>query len=249
MQITTTSDERTASPVFRAGISALKRLSDYHQYQAIGLDGLLGQKGALLVACNHSFATYDAVLLALAGYQASGRWFHAMADRLFFRIPVVGDLFSTMGFVEGTRDTAQALLARGEVLGVLPGGMREAVKSSRHKYTVDWRDRRGFVWLSMMTGTPIALAACPRADDIFDIVDNPVTPWVYQRFKIPVALFRGRGPTPLPRPVKLWHLVSEPILPPVAPDQVTERDVEAHHAALSARMADLMHRSLRLGLS
>ena len=242
-----TMTERTSSPVFKAGIAALRRLSDYHQYRAHGLDKLLGTEGGLLVACNHSFATYDAVLLALAGYQASGRWFHAMADRLFFRIPLVSDFFSTMGFVEGTRGTAEALLRSGEVLGVLPGGMREAVRSSRQKYAIDWRDRRGFVWLSMTTGAPIALAACPRADDIFDVVDNPLTPWVYERFRLPVAFFRGRGPTPVPRPVALWHLVSEPIYPPVAPDQVTERDVEAHHAHLSARMADLMRDALQLG--
>lgn len=241
-----TMTERTSSPLFRAGIAALRRLSDYHQYRAYGLEGLLGSRGGLLVACNHSFATYDAVLLALAGYDASGRWFHAMADRLFFRIPLVSDFFSTMGFVEGTRETAEALLRRGEVLGVLPGGMREAVRSSRHRYAIDWRGRRGFVWLSMMTGAPIALAACPRADDIFELVDNRVTPWVYHRFRLPVALFRGRGPTPVPRPVKLWHLVSEPIAPPVPPDQVTERDVDAHHAHLTARMASLMRDALHM---
>src|SRR5688572_27492686 len=157
MQLAT---DRTSSPVFKTGVAALRRLADYHNYRAHGLDGLLATEGGLLVACNHSFATYDAVLLALAGYDASGRWFHAMADRLFFRIPLVKDFFTTMGFVEGTRATATSLLESGEVLGVLPGGMREALRPNRDRYTIDWSNRLGFVWLSMTTGTPIALAAC-----------------------------------------------------------------------------------------
>ena len=239
--------DRTSSPVFKTGIAALRRLSDYHQYRAYGLDKLLASEGGLLVACNHSFATYDAVLLALAGYDASGRWFHAMADRLFFRIPVVSSFFTTMGFVEGTRATATDLLLRGEVLGVLPGGMREALRPTSDRYTIDWRKRLGFVWLSMTTGTPIALAACPRADDIFDLLPNPVTPFIYDRLRLPLAVFRGRGPTPLPRPVELWHLVSEPIYPSVAPDQVSERDVVAHHAYLTTRMTALMEEALQLG--
>jgi 1-acyl-sn-glycerol-3-phosphate acyltransferase len=238
--------DRTSSPAFQAGVGLLRRLADYHRYEAIGLERALAETGALLVACNHSLATYDAVLLALAGYDASGRWFHAMADRLFFRIPLVGAFFRQMGFVEGTRDVALDLLRRGEVLGVLPGGMRESLRSSRDKYTVDWRGRRGFVWLSMLTGAPIVLAACPRADDIFVVADNPVTPWIYSRFKVPLAIFRGRGPTPVPRPVKLWHLLSDPVHPRVAPDQVTERDVVAHHDLLSRRMAALMRESLDL---
>lgn len=244
MQLAT---DRTSSPVFKTGVAALRRLADYHNYRAHGLDGLLATEGGLLVACNHSFATYDAVLLALAGFDASGRWFHAMADRLFFRIPVVKDFFTTMGFVEGTRATATSLLESGEVLGVLPGGMREALRPNRDRYTIDWQGRLGFVWLSMTTGAPIALAACPRADDIFDLLPNPVTPFIYDRLRLPLALFRGRGPTPLPRPVELWHLVSEPIVPPVAPDQVTERDVHAHHAYLTTRMSSLMRDALELG--
>ncbi|HEU5056678.1 MAG TPA: lysophospholipid acyltransferase family protein [Kofleriaceae bacterium] len=246
MELTT---DRTSSPVFKTGLAALRRLGDYHQYRAYGLEKLLSTEGGLLVACNHSFATYDAVLLALAGYDISGRWFHAMADRLFFRIPVVSSFFTTMGFVEGTRATATELLMRGEVLGVLPGGMREALRPTDQRYTIDWRKRHGFVWLSMTTGTPIALAACPRADDIFSLLPNPVTPFVYDRFRLPLAVFRGRGPTPLPRPIPLHHLVSEPIHPPVAPDQVTERDVLAHHAHLTDRMNALMRAALELGAS
>lgn len=232
------------SPGFERGLAMLRRLSAYHQYEAFGLDRALAVRGGMIVACNHSLATYDAVLLALAGYERSGRWFHAMADRLFFRIPGVGAAFSTMGFIEGTRAAGLDLLRRGEVLGVLPGGMRESLRSSAHKYAIDWTGRHGFVWLSLLSGAPIVLAACPRADDLFAIADTRVTRWAYARLKLPVPVFRGRGPTPIPRPVKLWHVLSEPIAPPVPPDRVDAEVVHAHHARLAARMAELMQRAL-----
>ncbi len=235
---------RTASPVFHAGLAALDKLAAYHQHRALGLEAALEVRGPLIVACSHSLATYDAVLLALAGYRASGRWFHAMADRLFFRIPGVSQFFSTMGFVEGTRARATELLQQGEVLGILPGGMRDALRSSRQRYTFDWSGRLGFVWLSLTTGAPIVLAACPRADDLFDIADSQVTRLAYQHLRLPLPLFRGRGATWVPRPVPLCHVLSEPIAPPVAPDRVTERDVLAHHEHLCARMAALMQEAL-----
>jgi hypothetical protein len=229
---------------FQRGLALLRRLSAYHQYEAFGLDRVLETRGGVIVACNHSLATYDAVLLALAGYEASGRWFHAMADRLFFKIPGVRSAFSTMGFVNGTRAAGLDLLRRGEVLGVLPGGMRESLRSSEHKYQIDWEGRYGFVWLSLLSGAPIVLAACPRADDLFDIADTCVTQWAYRRLKLPIPLFRGVGPTPIPRPVKLWHVLSEPIYPRVAPDQVDDRAVRAHQAMLVERMTALMGEAL-----
>ena len=238
------SEQQRNSPGFQRGLALLRRLSAYHQYEAFGLTDILHVKSGAIVACNHSLATYDAVLLALAGYDASGRWFHAMADRLFFRLPGIGPAFSTMGFIEGTRSAGLELLANDEVLGVLPGGMREGLRSSARKYRIDWERRYGFVWLSLLSGKPIVLAACPRADDIFDVADSPLTQWAYRRFKIPLPLFRGRGGMPVPKPVKLWHVLSEPIYPRVSPDRVDDAAVRAHHAMLVERMRELMHRAL-----
>jgi 1-acyl-sn-glycerol-3-phosphate acyltransferase len=235
-----------SSLTFRAGLGALRRLRDYHKYEAIGIERAMGVQGPVIVALSHSLATYDAGLLGLAGYEATGRLVAVMADRVVFRIPLVRDFLSTMGFVEGSRDTALALLARGEMLGVLPGGMREQLGIRRQKYTVDWKGRYGFVWTALRSGAPVVLAACPRGDDIFEVTDNPLTTWAYDRFHLPVPLFHGRGPTLVPRPVKLWHLLSEPIHATVPPDRVTERDVHAHHRLLSERMAALMKEALDL---
>ena len=78
-----TEAQRT-SPGFLRGLALLRRLAAYHQYEAFGLDEILHIKTGAIVVLNHSLALYDAMLLQLAGYEASGRWVHPMADRLMF---------------------------------------------------------------------------------------------------------------------------------------------------------------------
>lgn len=85
------------------------------------------------------------------------------------------------------------------------------------------------------------LAACPAADDIYTLYENPVTPAFYQKFKWPLPLFRGWGPTLLPRPVKLEHYLSEPFPPPACADgRPDDRDVIAFHGLLVNRMNELL---------
>jgi hypothetical protein len=175
-----------------------------------------------------------------------GRIPRSIGDRLIMRSRIAGRFFKNIGFFEGSREAAVEVLRQDHVLGLVPGGMREALRASSDKYRVEWRGRMGFVWASMLSGKPIVLGACPRADDIYDVADLAITRRVYEKYKVPFALIRGIGPTVVPRPVKLHHLLSEPILPNVPPDRVKEEDVVAHHAALAARMDRLMKDALDL---
>jgi len=217
----------------------LRALCDYHQYEVSGLERVPKTGGALIVF-NHSLATYDSWLFAVPLKDELDRSAYAIGDRLLLNTPIVGKAFREFGFVEGTRTEAARILSEGNLLGVVPGGMREALRPSNAKYRVDWRGRTGFVWASLLSGAPIILAACPRADDIFEVADVKLTQRIYERFKVPMALFHGIGPTPLPRRVKLRHVLSEPIAPPVAPGAATPEVVDAHHASLTARMNEML---------
>jgi 1-acyl-sn-glycerol-3-phosphate acyltransferase len=233
--------------IFEAAEATLRWLRDYHSHEVFGFENL-PETGPALMIFHHSLATYDSFLTAPLIKDRQGRLLRGLADRKIFKTPIVGTVFTEMGFIDGTREGTRAILSRGELVGLAPGGMREALRSSREKYQFDWRGRLGFVWVSLLSGAPIVLAACPRSDDIYDVLPNPFTPWAYDKFRVPLPLFRGRaGISPLPRPIKLWHLLSEPIFPRVAPDQVQQRDVEQHHAYLTSRMKRLMEESLRLG--
>ena len=234
-----------ATRTFEFGEGLLRRLAKYHRYEALGFEHIPKQ-GPALVVFHHSLATYDSFLLGVFILDRLGRRFQGLADNLVFRTPGLGHLFTEMGFVPGTREKTIEMLQRGEIIGLAPGGMREGLRGRRRKYRIDWRGRFGFVWTSMLAGAPIILAACPRSDDIYDVYDNPITPWLYRRCHLPLPLFRGRWSTPIPRPVKLHHLISEPIYPPVPPEQVERADVERHQAYLVERMDALMAESFAM---
>ena len=225
--------------------AAMRRLRAYHRYEVVGGEHV-PRVGAAVVASTHSLATYENFLLGSLSLDELGRRPYIMADDLMFRVPWLGEGFRQIGLVPGRREVAQRLLEAGELVGLGPGGMREALRSSRRRYQFDWQGRLGFVWVAMLAGAPIVLAACPGADEIYTVYENRLTPWAYGRFHVPAPLFRGRGPTPLPRPVKLVHVLDAPIPSPVAPDRVSEADVEHHHRHLVRRMHALMLRAVEI---
>jgi hypothetical protein len=104
-----------------------------------------------------------------------------------------------------------------------------------------WHDRFGFVRLSIRTGAPVVLGACPAADRIYTVYDSRLTRIAYERTRWPVPLVRGLGPTTLPRPVRLTGYLDVPRYPPDAsPDD--EAAVRAFHAELTEAMVDLLGR-------
>jgi 1-acyl-sn-glycerol-3-phosphate acyltransferase len=228
---------------WKAAEALMRGLGRYHQYEVIGFENI-PKTGPGLIAFHHSLCTYDSFLLSVPIWDQLDREFRGLADRLIFKTPGLGRFFHDVGFVEGTRDATIAMLKQGELIGLAPGGMRESLRSSNDKYRFDWSGRTGFVQVAMKAGAPIILAACPHSDDCYDVLDNPLTPWVYEHFKVPLPIARGRWFTALPRPVKLWHHIAEPIWPEVAPDQVTDADVTAMHAKVVARMDKLMREAM-----
>jgi len=211
----------------------LKSLREYHQHEVVGMENV-PEKGRILMAVNHSLATYDIALLGCAIYEEKGRIARPLADRLFFRLPVIGDITSQFGAVEGNQRNAESLLEHEELVTVAPGGMREALRPSSERYQILWEKRVGFVKLALKTQTPIIVASCPKADDLYDVYSSPFTKWAYRNFKIPLFFARGVGFSPIPRPIKLIHFLSQAIVPPKASEDPKE----------FAQQADQLHRKV-----
>ncbi len=219
----------------------LTKLREYHEHEVVGMRNL-PTEGRAILAVNHSLATYDIGLLCCAIFQETGRMARPLADRLFFRLPFLGDLTSELGAVEGNQANAEQLLQDEELVTVAPGGMREALRPSSERYQVLWEKRTGFIKLALRTGTPIVIATCPKADDLYDVYETPVTKWAYRNFKIPLFLARGIGLSPIPRPVKLIHFLSQPIVPPPMATDPKDfaRQVEQLHRKVVKRAQQLI---------
>ncbi len=220
-------DQRLSPRVERVARAVLEPLRRYHRFRTVGLEHLPATGPALLVV-SHSLATYDGLLLGLDIYDHTNRTLSGLGDRLLFRNPFVADAVRAVGLHEASTRRAQELLAAGHLLGLTPGGMRESLRPSTHRYQVRWSERLGFVRLAIATGTPIVLAACPAADDIYTVYDSALTRIVYERFRVPMPVMHGVGPTLLPRPIPLTYHLSEPMRPP----EVEPSDPHAFDAAV-----------------
>ena len=88
----------------------------------------------------------------------------------------------------------EQLLEQGLLVVVAPGGMKEALRPREERYQVKWSDRKGFVRLALRTGAPLVMAACPKADDLYDVVDSDLTRRIYDQFHLPIPMLRGEGP-------------------------------------------------------
>lgn len=222
--------------VFECVEPLLAGLAAYHRHRVHGLEHV-PKKGAALIVFNHSLATYDSLLLGYAVYQATGRFVRGLGDRLMFKLPGVRQLATELGIVEGARSNARALLRQGELVMVSPGGMREALRPSSEAFQVDWNGRMGYARLAAEMRVPVILAACPMADRILDVYPSGLTRWAYERFRIPLPLARGIGPTLLPRPVELVHTLSRPQRPPRTK---TDAAIERWHRRLLRRMEAML---------
>lgn len=191
----------------------VKFLKKYHQHEVIGIEKI-PEKGRAIIATNHSLATYDIALLVAEVLFKRERLIRPLVGRLFYELPFLGSFMDATGAVLGSPENAKRILANDELLGVAPGGMLESLRPSSERYQLRWDNRLGFAKLAIETGTPVILAACPRADDIFQVYSSPLTSWAYRQFRVPLFVARGLGLSALPRPVKLAHMISDPIKPP-----------------------------------
>ena len=213
----------------------------YHRHKVHGID-LIPRSGPGILVNNHSLATYDSFLLGVKIFEETGRLIRGLGDRLIFKTPGIKEFFSNMGVVEGNHENAESLLRSGEMIGLAPGGMYESLRSSEERYTIKWQKRKGFIKLAIRQQAPIFLAGCPVADDIFKVYPSWITDFAYKILKIPLPLFRGLGPTLIPRPVALEHYISGPFHPPEYNKETFHQDVGRFHRQICKEMEKLLGR-------
>ncbi len=218
----------------------LKIFKVYHRYRALGVEDFPVDGGVLLIT-NHSLATYDGFLLGLEILEKKNRLSRGLGDDLLFRIPVLKKWCDDIGLVPANITNAKSLLKEGHILGIAPGGMREALRPDKERYQLKWHKRKGFIRLAISEQVPIVLAACPNADRIFKVYESFLTAFIYKKFKIPVPIFKGIGASYIPRPVKLTHYLSKPIFPPpFSGEKVPDELVDQFHLEVIEEMKSLM---------
>ena len=233
--------------VLASYLRTMERVARRLHVQVRGLEHL--PNGGALVVANHAFG-WDVAFPMAAIARATGRVVWALGEHLWWRVPGLRWFASSVGVVDGTRENAERLLRRGELVVVLPGGLREAVKPRELRYQLLWGKRYGFVEVAMRTGTPLVPLACVGADEMWDFVGDAYARglrWL-GREGIPVPL--PARILPIPHLMRLSYVFGEPITTSSDLEKCDPADVQRLRREVEGALHELIESELarRAGL-
>ena len=137
-----------------------------------GLDNVPADGPVLLVANHSGTLPFDALMMKLGIFEATGRHCRLLAADLAFRLPFIGELARKSGNTLACNEDATRLLESGEILGVFPEGFKGIGKPFRERYRLQRFGRGGFVEVALATGTPIVPVSIVGAEEIYPILAN-----------------------------------------------------------------------------
>lgn len=188
--------------------------------QVAGIERL--PMGRALLVANHAFG-WDAMIPIAMIRAVTHRNVWALGEHAWWRFPFLRRLASSVGVVDGTRENVDRLLGQDQLVLVLPGGLREAVKPRELRYHLLWGHRYGFVSAAIRNRAPLVPLACLGADELFDFKGDAYARgrrWLGYDIPIPIPAHI----VPLPHLVHLRYVVGEPIAPDVPPERADDPD-------------------------
>jgi 1-acyl-sn-glycerol-3-phosphate acyltransferase len=114
----------------------------WHGYEIIGLENI-PDTGPALVIFYHAAMPIDFYYVLSKSVLYKNRQMKIVADRFLFKVPGLGTLLEALDVTPGSQDHCVELLKQGHILGISPGGVREALFSD-HNYEIIWGSRVGF---------------------------------------------------------------------------------------------------------
>jgi 1-acyl-sn-glycerol-3-phosphate acyltransferase len=192
----------------------LAKLGDAISVELRGLENL--PEGRALLVANHAFG-WDVGFAIAAIRRETGRTVWALGEHAWWLFPYVRKVAVAVGVVDGSQENADTLLERDQLVLVLPGGLREAVKPRELRYRLLWGNRYGFVRAALRHGAPLVPMASIGADDIFSLVGD-----AYARGE---RLLRRHIPLPRlrwPHRARLRFVIGEPVLAVALPGEAED---------------------------
>ncbi|MGI5322365.1 lysophospholipid acyltransferase family protein [Actinomadura nitritigenes] len=211
--------------LIRAANLALEPWRAYTSPVFHGMENVPRTGPALLVGNHTVYGVVDAPLIFFEIHRRRGVWVRSLADHAHWRIPGWRGVMDLGGSVDGTRANCRALLRDGQMVVVFPGGAREATRDRADRYRLQWEGRLGFARLAVEAGCPIIPFGSVGVEEMFTTVLDPGSPLLAParllgravlgerglRDDVLMPVSRGIGPTPIPRPQRLYFGFGEPI--------------------------------------
>jgi len=184
----------------------------YNRYEIKGLE-YVPRQGRAMVVMYHGLVPIDYWYFGSELFLQTGRNPIALVDRWLMKTPGLKWLAKSVGCIEANREETKKLLEEGHLIGVAPGGVKEAIKGSAKNYQLTWGKRKGFAELALETQTPIIPGFTENVEGLYKApgADSPFFQNLYEKTRLPLVPIVGIGP--LPFPVKLTTHLGEPIYP------------------------------------
>jgi 1-acyl-sn-glycerol-3-phosphate acyltransferase len=224
---------------FRKVAPLLEVMERYFGYEVVGLENIPA-RGPALVVMNHGVIPFHAYLLIKQIFFKLGRIPRMLAAKFLFQIPVLRNLFMQGGALDANHRNAKAVLKRGELAMVAPGGIYEALLVHPKMKTIPWHGRYGFVVLACKMEVPIIPSYCQGINEVYltsrALLKQRVR--ILRKYWFSLPLFFGIGLLPLP--VKLTHRVGEPISTLRRKGETFRKTVRRVHEETLMAMKELM---------
>ena len=199
--------------------------SKYFRVRLEGIENVPNEGSALLVANHSGGLPYDGAMLIHALHRHGKRPLRPLVANFAFRSSWMRPVIARMGGVRASMQNALDLVARGQLVGVFPEGLRGVGKMYRERYRLTYFGRGGFVRLARTAKVPIVPVAIVGAEEIHPVLGKLTR--IAQPLGLPyipiTPTFPLLGPLGLlPMPTKWSMRIGTPINLPAADPAVDD---------------------------
>ncbi|GAA4589576.1 lysophospholipid acyltransferase family protein [Planotetraspora phitsanulokensis] len=139
----------------------------WFRVETLGVENVPAESGALVVANHSGTLPVDALMMQVALHDEAHRAVRLLGADLVYQLPVLGHLSRKTGHTLASREDADRLLRKGELVGVFPEGFKGVGKPFSERYKLQRFGRGGFVTSAVRAGTPIVPCAIVGAEEIY----------------------------------------------------------------------------------
>ncbi|XP_026554973.1 transmembrane protein 68-like [Pseudonaja textilis] len=176
----------------------------WHGYELHGIENIPDGPG--LIIYYHGALPLDYLYFLAKIFILKRRCCYSIADDCLFIFPGVHALTGVTGIIQNKKEECLNVLKKGKLLGISPGGMREALFSDK-SYKLIWHKRKGFAQLAVDMKVPIIPMCTQNIREGYWIFgQSTLARRLYEYSRIPLLPVCGG------LPVKFRTYIGEPIL-------------------------------------
>lgn len=167
-------DEFGKDPVYTERVEPLFEwlYEKYWRVEAEGVENIPDDGAAVLVANHSGMLPFDGIMIgeAVKLESESGRDVRFLVEDMFSTLPFLSPFLARIGAARASRQNAERLLRKGDLVCVFPEGEKGTGKRFAERYQLQRFGRGGFVKLCMQTKAPLVPVAVVGAEETYPII-------------------------------------------------------------------------------